>query len=82
MNTNEKASEIIQKWYGIEAIGPKENDELSYLSYACLYPITTIKQLEDKEINLVKCSIYAAFQMGRRFPYTGPNWIVQEEQPT
>ena len=79
--TDDIATDTIQKWYGTESIGPKENDELSYLIYACLTPLGNEQKITDNNINLVKCAIFAAFQMGRRHPYTGPNWIVQNDEP-
>ena len=76
----ETALDTIHKWFSIDSIGPKENDELSILAYACLsQAVNDARQLTYNQINVVKCSIFAAFQIGRRHPYTGPEWTVAEE---
>lgn len=82
MTIAETALDTIHKWFSIDNIGPKENNELSFLAYACLsQAVNNANQLTDNQINVVKCSIFAAFQMGRRHPYTGPKWTVTEETP-
>ena len=71
--------DTVQRWHGHDGIDSPANNELSNM--AALVTLTTRgAELTPELANAVKVILEAAFQLGRRYPFTPPAWILQEEE--
>ena len=68
----------VQRWHGHEGIDTPANSELSNM--AALVTFTTMgAKLTPDLANAVKVILEAAFQLGRRYPFTPPAWILLDD---
>ena len=70
--------DTVQRWHGHNGIDSPANSELSNM--AALVTFTTRgAELTPDLANAVKVILEAAFQLGRRYPFTPPAWILLDD---
>jgi len=70
--------DTVQRWHGHDCIDTPANRELSNMAALVTFTVSGA-ELTPALANAVKVILEAAFQLGRRYPFTPPAWILTED---